>query len=177
MFSKRVVFLPVDERFCTRDYFLLLCEAAGGVLEKGSDEIPLIVNNPTDKLNAEDQPENQGKSTSFERVFTLLKRFVSEVTVIADVKYSNGSENKIIEAIMEIHNFDWNSTNYSGWNTAGNTIGTVSAHSVVQLLVMKNFLSLDKVKMKHLQIIIFLEHWAYKSKIRKILKSQLERAV
>ena len=28
MFDKRVVFLPVDERFCTRDYFLLLARAA-----------------------------------------------------------------------------------------------------------------------------------------------------
>ncbi|MDD5683465.1 MAG: DUF4127 family protein, partial [Mesotoga sp.] len=28
MFDKRVIFLPVDERFCTRDYFLLLARAA-----------------------------------------------------------------------------------------------------------------------------------------------------
>jgi hypothetical protein len=28
MFDRRIVFLPVDERFCTRDYFLLLARAA-----------------------------------------------------------------------------------------------------------------------------------------------------
>jgi hypothetical protein len=61
---------------------------------------------------------------------------------------------------------NWNIFNFAGWNTAGNTVGTVCACSIIQYLGKKGLLKIDSYEMLKLQFVFFLEHWAFQSNVR-----------
>jgi hypothetical protein len=56
---------------------------------------------------------------------------------LADVAFVNGADLILGDLLMQ-HSESVRLTAYGGWNTAGNTLGTVLAHSVLRLLSRKN---------------------------------------
>ena len=83
---------------------------------------------------------------------------------IADVRYANGADNKLVEQVLpqiDLENFYGN----AGWNTSANTIGSLLAI----IKVRYNAMQYDKEAFNKLQIIRFLDDWAYQANVRKLI--------
>ncbi|ANE41891.1 hypothetical protein JM64_07985 [Fervidobacterium ngatamarikiense] len=98
----------------------------------------------------------------------------NKIIAIADVRYANGSDNSLVERILE-KPINWELTTYYGWNTAGNTLGSTCAHSVLLYLSKKGLLQIDREKLEKYQSILLLEHWGYQANVRKMLYEELRR--
>ena len=86
---------------------------------------------------------------------------------IADVRFANGGDN---EFVKELFKNDLNNDNfygYSAWNTSANTLGSL----LCALKVKFNAENYDKKAFTKLQLIRFLDDWAYQANVRQQIKS------
>lgn len=85
---------------------------------------------------------------------------------IADVRYANGADNDFVEQLLpqiDLKNF----YGYAGWNTSANTIGSLLAGVKVRWNAGKY----NEAAFKRLQIIRFLEDWAYQANVRGMIEN------
>ena len=85
---------------------------------------------------------------------------------VADVRYANGADNNFVEQLLkkiDLKNF----MGYSAWNTSANTLGSLLA-SVKLSFGANNF---DEKAFKKLQMIRFLDDWAYQANVRAQIDS------
>ena len=85
---------------------------------------------------------------------------------IADVRYANGADNDFVEQLLpqiDLNNF----YGYAGWNTSANTIGSMLAGVKVRWNAGKY----NEAAFKRLQIIRFLEDWAYQANVRGMIEN------
>jgi len=152
-------------------------EAAGGRIdEKG--EIVLLVNNPDSAVESPDQPEIPESIAPYDEVSKAIESLKGRVLGIADVKYVNGADNYLVRLLLERFDIDWTRANFAAWNTAGNTLGTVCAYSIIEHLGAVGHLKLDEEKLKVLQAIFFLEHWGFQANVRQdLIREAKERGV
>ena len=83
---------------------------------------------------------------------------------IADVRYANGADNDFVEQLLpqiDLKNF----YGYAGWNTSANTIGSLLAGVKVRWNAGKY----NEADFKRLQIIRFLDDWAYQANVRGMI--------
>lgn len=84
---------------------------------------------------------------------------------IADVRYANGADNDFVEQLLpqiDLNNF----YGYAGWNTSANTIGSLLAGVKVRWNAEKY----NESAFKRLQIIRFLDDWAYQANVRGMIE-------
>ena len=83
---------------------------------------------------------------------------------VADVRYANGADNEFIKYIFasELPEFG-----YSGWNTSANSLGSLLA----ALKVKYNAKDYSEENYKKLQVIRYLDDWAYQANIRGQINS------
>lgn len=80
---------------------------------------------------------------------------------VADVRFANGADNDFVAQLLE--NMEPNRFyGYAGWNTSANTIGTLLATIKAKFNAKKYNTS----AFKRLQMIRFLDDWAYQANIR-----------
>lgn len=99
--------------------------------------------------------------------------------MIADVRFANGADNAFVQKLFET-DLDDNFYGYSAWNTSANTLGSLICGAVV--MTSPAFLNRfaqrtapspklgegwDKVNFKKLQVIRFLDDWAYQANVRQ----------
>jgi len=90
--------------------------------------------------------------------------------MVADVRFANGADDEFVksffakfpEGAIDFEKF----YGYSAWNTSANTLGSLICASVVRFFAA----SYNEVAFKELQLVRFLDDWAYQSKIRQALK-------
>lgn len=85
---------------------------------------------------------------------------------IADVRYANGADNDFVEQFLpqiDLNNF----YGYAGWNTSANTVGSL----LVGVKVRWNAGKYNEAAFKRLQIIRFLEDWAYQANVRGMIEN------
>lgn len=85
---------------------------------------------------------------------------------IADVRYANGADNDFVEQLLpqiDLKNF----YGYAGWNTSANTIGSLLAGVKVRWNTGKY----NEADFKRLQIIRFLDDWAYQANVRGMIEN------
>lgn len=123
------------------------------VFEEDDADLIFIVNNFIEK-----QGEYvMGWSTQpYNKIFTPP----SKPYAVADVRYANGADNDFVEQLLL--QLDDNFYGYAGWNTSANTIGTVLATVKVKFNASKY----NYEAFKRLQIIRFLDDWAYQANVR-----------
>ncbi|MCQ2739022.1 MAG: DUF4127 family protein [bacterium] len=80
---------------------------------------------------------------------------------IADVRYANGGDNAFVEQLLDKIKTE-NFYGYSGWNTSANTLGSLLACTKVKYNAKKY----NNIAFKKLQIIRFLDDWAYQANVR-----------
>lgn len=84
---------------------------------------------------------------------------------IADVLNANGADNKFAEKLLK-NKIDDKFLGYSGWNTTGNTLGSVISAAIIKFLAKE----CDETAFKRLQAVRLLDDWAYQANIRKYIK-------
>ena len=78
---------------------------------------------------------------------------------VADVRYANGADNEFIEELLKNPLSDYG---YAGWNTSANTLGSLLAGVKVKFKAKKY----NDFAFKKLQLIRFLDDWAYQANVR-----------
>jgi len=104
---------------------------------------------------------------------TLLK--AGRVVGLADVRYPNGGDSELMKILCE-RGLLPRLTAYSGWNTAGNTIGTAIAHLSAWFEAQRNGFS-DRQCKAHLmfQWERFLDDWGYQREVRSKIEKELRQ--
>ncbi len=82
--------------------------------------------------------------------------------MIADVRFANGSDNKFVETLFKC-DFDNNFYGYSAWNTTANSLGSLICAAKIKFLAQKY----NDTAFKKLEIIRFLDDWAYQANVRQ----------
>ena len=85
---------------------------------------------------------------------------------VADVRFANGADNDFVEHLLtqiDLKNF----YGYSGWNTSANTLGSLLAGVKVKWGAKKY----NDLAFKKLQMIRFLDDWAYQANVRGMIDS------
>jgi len=141
--------------------------AAGGQLVSSPQaaDFVLAVNTPGKKMQeAWDNPIKDLTYTSdrnlrffVDRIETFLAQ--EKPVAIADVAFANGGETELVQLLDDTA--AWNQLlAYAGWNTSGNTIGTVLATSIVGVD------SCDRQALDYNKIYHLLDGWAYQTVVR-----------
>ena len=84
---------------------------------------------------------------------------------VADVRYANGADNNFVEQLLpqiDIANF----YGYAGWNTSANTLGSLLAGVKARFNAEKY----NEDAFKKLQLIRFLDDWAYQANVRGLIE-------
>ncbi len=164
-----VEFTEPDYKDCISNYEDVSIEkSVQGQLELGGftqvqtreeADVILIVNNFIEK---------QGEHVMVWTTQPFRKTFTppDKPYAIADVRYANGADNDFVEQLLpqiDLKNF----YGYAGWNTSANTIGSLLAGVKVRWNTGKY----NESAFKRLQIIRFLDDWAYQANVRGMIEN------
>jgi hypothetical protein len=86
---------------------------------------------------------------------------------VVDILNANGADNNFVEKLLEKKWTD-NFYGYAAWNTTGNSLGSGISAAICKLLADKN----NETAFNSLQLIRFLDDWAYQANLRKKFKEQ-----
>ena len=86
--------------------------------------------------------------------------------MIADLRYANGADNSFVEKLFETDFVDDNFYGYCAWNTSANSLGSLICAAKVKYFA-KNY---NDMAFKKLQVIRFLDDWAYQANVRQKLQ-------
>lgn len=87
----------------------------------------------------------------------------SKPYAVADVRYANGADNIFVEKLLPtISHIHQSFLGYAGWNTSANTLGSLLA-CVKTVLAAEIY---NKEAFKKLQLVRFLDDWAYQANVR-----------
>ncbi len=85
--------------------------------------------------------------------------------LIADVRFANGSDNAFAGMLLQKDRFNENFYGYSAWNTSANTLGSLICAGKIKCLAQ----DYDEKAFKKLQLIRFLDDWAYQANVRQTM--------
>lgn len=126
-------------------------------------DIVLLVNNFEEKQG---EIVMGVKTLPFSGQFNLPKK----PYMLADVRFANGADNMFIEKLFKKPiDFD-NFFGYSAWNTSANTLGSLICAGLVRFFAKKY----NAESFKKLQMVRFLDDWAYQANVRQALKGKGE---
>lgn len=89
---------------------------------------------------------------------------------VVDIRNANGADNSFVKSLFEYGLDKDNFLGYAGWNTTGNSLGSAICCALVKY-VSKN---INLNEFKKVQLIRFLDDWAYQANVRKKLKSYFD---
>ena len=129
----------------------------GGFNVVGSEEdadVVLVVNNFVDK---------QGELVMGWDTQLYNKIFVppSKPYAVADVRYANGGDNGFVNQLFK-SGINLPQFGYAAWNTSANTLGSLLAAVKVKYCAKKY----NEKAFKKLQLIRYLDDWAYQANVR-----------
>jgi hypothetical protein len=142
--------------------------AAGGCLVSSPEEADFIlaVNTPGQIMQeAWDNPMKDLTYTTHRNLLFFvdcIANFLQQgkTVAIADIAFTNGGETELVQLLDDFAAWD-DLLAYSGWNTCGNTLGTVLATAIIGLE------SCDRQAIATNKIYHLLEGWAYQAIVRQ----------
>ena len=127
-----------------------------------SPDLVLAVNSPVDgKTREANHPGNVTQANPSVRTFTVRVRSEVEAgrrVAVGDVSFGNGADNSLLPLLREQGLLDRLAA-YSGWNTAGNTLGFAVGQGMLSSHMT------DAARQKLLAV-RYLDDWAYQANIR-----------
>jgi len=95
--------------------------------------------------------------------------------IIADISHANGADNMFIGELLDKHYNISKIYGYAGWNTTGNTLGSVISTGISRFIAekTKNIL-IDNFK--KVLLVRFSDDWLYQTIIRQKLRSLSDKA-
>lgn len=136
----------------------------------GIENVEIVDVNPDIILYVNNFDKKQGDlvfQDIINKTTTPMKNY-SIPYMIADINNANGSDNNLIEEILD-KKFNENLLSYSGYNTSANTIGSAICFGITTYLAKKTN-NLNKENHKNLLAIRFLDDWGYQANIRKFVQ-------
>ncbi|MFW6724408.1 DUF4127 family protein [Streptomyces sp. MAR4 CNY-716] len=94
-----------------------------------------------------------------------------EAVAVADCAQPNGADPLLVKALAEAGIAD-RLAGFAGWNTAGNTLGTVAAHALTALAARRAG-RFDAAAHHRLLLHRYLEDWGYMTRIRTAARAAL----
>ncbi|MEH6857541.1 DUF4127 family protein, partial [Priestia megaterium] len=151
--------------------------AAGGfIIDHSYDtNIILMVNSPaTEQWNmAEQVPFNTRHATYFSEV--NYREFIEAIKMylgkgknvsLADVAVCNGSDTYLMN-LLKKNNLINELSSYAGWNTSGNTLGTVIPHTIIHSYYNNYGSNKEKLKKdREFYLHRLVEDWGYQGVVR-----------
>ncbi len=133
-----------------------------GQLELGGFKVAKTENEADVVLIVNNFREKQGELVMGWKTEMYSKTFTppDKPYAVADIRFANGADNRFVEQLLS--NITPQFFGYSGWNTTANTLGSLLA-GVKVLYCAKNC---DKNAFDKLQMIRFLDDWAYQANVR-----------
>ena len=86
--------------------------------------------------------------------------------MIADVRFANGADNSFVGKLFE-KGFGSDFSGYSAWNTSANSLGSLICAAKIKFIAGKY----NAGAFKRLQIVRFLDDWAYQANCRQKLSA------
>ncbi len=167
-----VEFIEPDYKNCISNYEDVSIEKSvqgqlelGGfkqVFDKNEADLILLVNNFIEK---------QGELVMGWDTKPYNKNFVEpdKIYAIADVRFANGADNNFVNNFIDkisLNKF----YGYSAWNTSANSLGSLLAAIKVKF----NAKQYNDKAFKKLQMIRFLDDWAYQANIRALIEKPID---
>lgn len=128
------------------------------IVDENLSDLVLIVNNFEQKQG---EIVMKVKTKPFEKDLVLPEKHF----MVADVRFANGADNKFVKKLLK-KDLGTNFYGYSAWNTSANTLGSLICAAIIKLLA-QNYNNEAFIK---LQLIRFLDDWAYQANVRQTLK-------
>ncbi|GEL77065.1 DUF4127 family protein [Tenuibacillus multivorans] len=95
-----------------------------------------------------------------------------KAVAVADLAYANGADETMVKHLFS----EWHLTDligFAGWNTAGNTMGTVVSQAALYVLAERIGLKITEEK-DYLLRIRYLDDYLYQAKIRALVRKQID---
>lgn len=146
-------------------------QLSGGLKLDWTDkpDLVLAVNTPENGVTHEaNGPENNGILSGATREFVRMLQLelaAGRRVAVGDVAYGNGADNALMLELSRQRLLD-RLNSYSGWNTAGNTLGYAVGQGILSLRTAEA----DRLK---LLAVRYLDDWAYQANIRGELVQQI----
>lgn len=145
--------------------------AAGAIPVDTADkaDVTLALNTPYNGVTLE-----ASNSANDYTVTEEVKAFTSQIdellqenrhVAVADIKYGNGADNALVKKLFD-NRLAYAIEAYSGWNTAGNSLG----YALAQGLLYDKFTAEEKANLLNVR---YLDDWAYQANVRMKLYQQL----
>ncbi len=158
--GSNVVPMLEDRPVCESIKFQI--SAAGGIIVNSETmaDLILFVNTPVE-IASEDKSHNILRNLG--EMAEALEFYVNKgiPCAIADVAYLNGGDSQLVKMLIK-RKLYYKLYGYAGWNTCGNSLGTVISHAMVAI-INENF---NKLAHKRFLLQRYLDDWAYQSIIR-----------
>ncbi len=133
------------------------------IVDEEKADVLLYVNNFVDKQG---EIVMQVDTKNFDKEWLEPKK----PYMIADVRFANGADNVFVEKLFQT-NLDKDFYGYSAWNTSANSLGSLICAAKIKFLA-KNY---NDVAFKKLQIVRFLDDWAYQANVRQMAGVDLQK--
>lgn len=138
-------------------------ELAGGIVSSTEDcDLILLVNNFKDK-------QGELVMNIQEPLFNGELNIPEKPYCIADILNANGSDNNFVNLLLKNQNLK-EFYGYAGWNTTGNTLGSAISAAIIYYGAKQP----NRAAFKFLQLIRFLDDWAYQANIRPKIRNNPE---
>jgi hypothetical protein len=153
--------------------------ALGGIQVNNPDTADFIVAvNPPSIINENYDAEHPLFAAEQLQRAPFMQDFVRRIAqwlaenkrvIVCDVAYPNGSDPALIDLMLATIDLRQLAA-YSGWNTAGNTVGTALAHGLAS---SKAETPKQKEAQQRFLLHRFVEDWAYQHIVRQIIRDEL----
>ncbi len=143
---------------------------------KGDADLILLVHTPEQEQN--DHTLNiyteQTSVKAIEFCIDTIKNS-DKPFIIADISSANGADNLLIKELLD-NNYSLSKiSGYAGWNTTGNTLGSVISMGL-NTYISQKYNSFNEQDFKKLLTIRFIDDWAYQANCRQIIRESYQNA-
>ena len=133
-------------------------ELCGGIVsDDANSDLVLFVNNFKNQ-------QGELVMNVFEPLFDGDLPIINKPFFVADILNANGADNNFVDKLLNVSLNDF--YGYSAWNTTGNTLGCAISIALTYL----NASLPSKDMFEKLQVIRFLDDWAYQANVRSLIR-------
>ncbi len=169
---------PVDETVTSH------ITASGALVASCPEEADFIlyVNTPlTGNLDGNIDTQLKGHFNSRHQLQAMIEQIDEDLKrgraiALADISFPNASDLELMQLLFK-EKLYFSLTSYSGWNTAGNSMGTCLSHAILHMLGKSEHKSKHKVGEGHISFMLerAMDEWAYQANVRGEVNKEIER--
>ncbi|MFA9560342.1 DUF4127 family protein [Evansella sp. AB-rgal1] len=149
--------------------------AAGAIVVEESSEADLIlyVNTPVGGEKDGNHPtDEKAHFNSRHNLLSFIESMEYDLqkgkkVSVADISFPNASDMELVQFLLT-ENIFFSLTAYAGWNTAGNTLGTCIAQSIISIVAQWKGENKEGIAVAHHSFMMerLMDEWAYQANVR-----------